>query len=128
MVNQLIIDGILLPYTRMDRYSCWEEPLTRQVDMISGRRVVEVIGTKYKVWKISWSYDYMGNALLRQLLAVLRSGKPFLATALPDNGEEMITSTFLVENMTQPAFAFDKGGVGLWHNVSFTLREERPHA
>lgn len=128
MVNQLILEGgILLPYTRKDRYSCWEEPLIRQVDMISGRRAVEVIGQKYKIWKASWSYDYMGNALLRQILAVLRSGKPFLASVLPDNWDEMITSTFLLENMTQPTYAFDRNGVGLWHNVSFTLREERPH-
>lgn len=127
MVNQLIIEGILLPYTRKDQYSCWEEPLTRQVDMISGRQVVETIGTKYKVWKVSWSYDYMGNDLLRQILAVLRSGKPFLASALPDNADEMITSTFFLESMTQPSFAFDKRGVGLWHNLNFTLREERPH-
>lgn len=127
MVNQLIIEGILLPYTRKDRYSCWEEPLTRQVDMISGRRAVEVIGTKFKVWKISWSYDYMGNDLLRQILAVLRSGKPFLVSALPDISDVMFTSTFLLESMTQPTYAFDRNGVGLWHNVSFALREERPH-
>lgn len=129
MVKQLILEGgILLPYTRHDRYSCWEEPMTRQVDMISGRRVVEIIGTKYKVWKISWSYDYMGNELMRQILAVLRSGKPFLATFLPDSGDWMLTSTFVLESMTQPTYAFDRSGVGLWHNVSFTLREEKPHA
>ena len=35
--------------------------------------------------------------------------------------------TFLVDSITQPTFAFSKGGVGLWHNVGFTLREVKPH-
>lgn len=124
----VILDGVLLPESRMDKFSCWEEPLTRQVDMISGRRVVERIGTKWKIWKASYTIDYMGNDLLRQALAVLRRSGPFLATVLPDNSDEIVTSYFFTESLTPPSYAFSKGGVPLWHNLSFTLREERPHA
>ena len=113
MTNQLILNGILLPESSKDRFSCWEEDLSVQVDMISGRRVVE---TRGKIWKASYSFDYMGNEKLRQVLAVL-----------PDNSDEMVTSYFLLDSITQPTFAFSKGGVGLWHNLAFTLREEEPH-
>ena len=123
-VTQLNLNGILLPLSSHDRYACWEEDLSVQVDMISGRRVIESRG---KIWKASYSFDYMGNEKLRQVLAVLRSGAPFPATVLPDNSDEPVTSIFLVESITQPTFAFSRGGVGLWHNLAFTIREEEPH-
>ena len=124
MTKQLILNGILLQESSKDRFSCWEEDLSVQVDMISGRRVVE---TRGKIWKASYSFDYMGNEKLRQVLAVLRSGGPFLASVLPDNSDEMVSSYFLLDSITQPTFAFSKGGVGLWHNLAFTLREVEPH-
>ena len=124
MTKQLILNGILLPESSKDRFSCWEEDLSVQVDMISGRRVVE---TRGKICKASYSFDYMGNEKLRQVLAVLRSGGPFLASVLPDNSDEMVSSYFLLDSITQPTFAFSKGGVGLWHNLAFTLREVEPH-
>lgn len=46
---------------------------------------------------------------------------------LPDDSDTMATGTFLVESMTQPTYAFSRNGVGLWHNVGFTLREVTPH-
>lgn len=95
-----------------------------QVDMISGRRVIESRG---KVWKASYQFDTMGNEKLRQVLAVLRSGAPFVATVLPDISDETVTSTFLVESITQPTFAFEADGNAVWHNLSFTIREEEPH-
>lgn len=124
MINQLILNGILLPRSSHDRYSCWEENLSVQVDMISGRRVIESRG---KVWKASYQFDTMGNEKLRQVLAVLRSGAPFLATVLPDISDETVTSTFLVESITQPTFAFEADGKAVWHNLGFTIREEEPH-
>ena len=91
--------------------------------MISGRVVIDSRG---KVFKASYQYDYMGNTLLRLLLAQLRTGAPVMATVLTDSGET-VTGRFVVESVTQPTFAFSRGGEGLWHNVGFTLREERPH-
>ena len=123
-INQIQIGGVDLPVSSHDRYACWEEPLLVSVDMISGRRVQELRG---KVWKATYSFDYMGNDLLRQVLAVLRSGAPFPALVLPDDRDTMVSSTFVLESITQPTYAFSKGGVGLWHNLSFTIREEEPH-
>lgn len=122
---QLIINGIYLPETSRNRYACYPVLLSESVTMISGRVVQEVRGT---VQKIHYEYDYMGNDLCRQLLAVLRTGKPVSVTYLPDEGNEMKSGDFLVESLTNPSFAFSKRGVPYWHNLAFTLREVAPHA
>lgn len=127
-MTQLILNGILLPQASFDKYSCGEEALTRQVTMVSGRVVLERIGTKYKVWKARWSYDYLEDEIARPVLEALRSGGPLLASVLPDNGGELVTSSFIVESMTDPTFLIDDGDRAVWHGLGFTLREERPHA
>lgn len=124
-MNQIIIETIALPETSRDRYACPEVPLVVELDMISGRRVGEIRGGK--VWKPQYSYDYMGDEVLRPLLKILRSGTAFSAAVLPDNGDELIVSTFRVESLSDPTFAFSKSGKGMWHNVAFTLREVNPH-
>ncbi len=123
-MDQLIINGVRMPEISRDGYSCWEEDLSVQVDMISGRRVVERRG---KVWKLSASYDYLEDSVLRPALAVLRSSAPFIATVLPDNGSETVTSKFLVESLTPPKLLAFDGETPVWHGLAFTLREERPH-
>lgn len=117
-------NNLPLPEVSRDKYACWEEMLSVQVDMISGRRVIEQRG---KVWKVSYSYDYMGEVMLRAVLKVLRGDAPFVATVLPDDSDEPVTSTFVVESMSQPTMAFSRRDKAYWHNISFTLREERPH-
>ena len=127
-MDQIILSGIRLPQTSFDRYACWEEALTRQLDMISGRRVLERIGKKWKVWRVRWAYDYLEDEICRPVLAVLRSGGPFIASVLPDNADEMVTSSFVAESVTDPTFLIDDGDRAVWHGLGFTLREERPHA
>lgn len=122
---QLIVDGVYLPYTSRDRYQCCTAELGESLAMISGRMVREIRGV---VQMISYSYDYMGNEGWRRLASVLRSGRSFPVTYLPDDSDEMRTGTFLVDSMTNPTFAFSRDGVGLWHNIAFTLREVAPHA
>lgn len=122
---QLIINDVLLPTTTHDRYQCYQETLKEQITMISGRMVEEVRGV---VQKISYSYDYMGDAKCREVLGVLRSRGPKTVAYLPDDGDELLTSTFLVESITQPTLAFFRDGTAKWHNLAFTLREVKPHA
>ena len=124
-MTQLILNNsIYLPQTSRDKYRCYPTELGTKVDMINGRRVFEIRGS---VWTIEYEYDYMGNELMRQVNAVLRSGQSFPAIFLPDNSDEMSSSTFLTQSFPTPTFAFSRGGVGLWHNVSFVLREVQPH-
>lgn len=127
-MDQIILSGIRLPQSSFDRYACWEEALTRQQDMISGRRVLERIGKKWKVWRAQWAYDYLEDEICRPALEILRSGGPIIASVLPDNGVEMITSSFVVDSITNPTFLIDDGGRPVWHGLGFALREEYPHA
>ena len=124
MTQLILANSIYLPETSHDKYKCYPAQLGEQVDMISGRRVLEVRG---QVQMIEYEYDYMGNELMRQVNSVLRSGQSFTAAYLPDGGDSRVVSTFLTESFPQPAFAFSRGGKPYWHNVAFTLREVQPH-
>ncbi len=123
-MEQIILSNIRLPEVSRDQYSCWEEELSVQVDMISGRRVIERRG---KVWKASYSYDYMGSQPQRDVLAVLRSGAPVLCSVLTPASDELYTAYFVVESVSGPTMAFSRKDRAFWHRISFTLREERPH-
>lgn len=123
-MTQLILDNITLPETSRDRYSCYPSELSQTVEMISGRQVKEIRGN---VQMIEWSYDYMGNALLQDVLEVLRSGKPIECQYLPDDGMELRSGRFWVQKFTRPSFAFSRGGQPYWHNIAFVLREVKPH-
>lgn len=122
---QLILNGqVELPETSRDKYKCYPATLSQQVDMISGRRVLEERG---HVQMIEYSYDYMGNALMRAVLGILRGGTSFPVAYLPDEGDTLVTGMFLTESITQPTMAFSRAGVPYWHNFAFTLREVKPH-
>lgn len=125
-ITQLILNGqVTLPQTSWDKYRCYPSILNQQVEMISGRMVEEVRGI---VQMIEYSYDYMGNDLMRSVLGILRSGTSFPVAYLPDEGDELVSGICLCTSITQPTFAFSRGGVPYWHNFAFTLREVRPHA
>ena len=123
-MTQLIINGIVLPETSGGKYKCYEGTLSDQIEMISGRVVTEVRG---HVQYIEYSYEYMGNELVRKLLAALRAGTALTVKYLPDSGDDMKTSTFVCEELTPPVFAFSRSGKPYWHDIAFTLREVRPH-
>ena len=124
MIQQMILGGVYLPQTSNDRYACWEDLLGEQITMISGRVVFEVRG---KVWRARYSYGVLDDETCRAALAVLRSGKPFQAAVLPDNGGAMVASTFMTESLTPPSFAFRDGDKAVWHGLAFQIREVAPH-
>ena len=124
MMVQLIIDGNYMPEIDKNRYICAPKLLTEQLQMISGRIVQKVRGT---VQTISAQYNYIDTTLLRGVMAVLRSGKPFPVTYLPDDSDTMKVGEFIVESMTNPTFSFSAGGVPYWAGLAFTLREVSPH-
>ena len=125
MMQQIILDGVYLPQRSNGNYACWEDLLGVEVTMISGRVVRELRG---KVWRARCTYDVLDDATYKAVLAVLRSGKAFPASVLPDNGGEMVSSTFMVERMTPAAFGFSTGGRAIWRGLSFQIREVEPHA
>lgn len=124
---QLILDGIVMPEVSKNKYKAEEVSLSKQVEMISGRIVLEEQG---KVWMISCSYSYLydkDGTVLPAVLNTLRGSKPFVATFLPDNGNELLASTFIATSITSPSVSFSSGGVPYWTGLAFTLREVRPH-
>lgn len=121
----LIVNDILAPEADFDGYRAWEDTLREQIPMISGRMVEEVRG---KVWRISYSSARMSDSETRRLLAALRAKGSKTVAFLPDNGDELIPSTFLVESLTPPTLAFFDGAEPVWTGLSFSLREVKPHA
>lgn len=124
---QLILDGIVMPEVSKNKYKAEEVSLSKQVEMISGRIVLEEQG---KVWMISCSYSYLydkDGTVLPAVLNTLRGSKPFVATFLPDNGNELLASTFIATSITSPSISFSSGGVPYWTGLAFTLREVKPH-
>lgn len=123
---QIILGGEKLPYTSGDKYTCYEEDQSTLLTM-AAKNMVKEVPAKSKVWIVKYAYDYMGNDKCRRVLEILRSNGSIIASVLPNNGDELIPAKFFVTDITQPTFAFAKGGVGLWHNLSFSLREVEPH-
>ena len=125
MSSPLIINGIYCPEPDFDGYNAYESILREQVPMISGRLVEEVRG---KVWRINYTSGRIRDSIVQQLLAALRASGSKAVTFLPDNSDDMIPSTFLVESLTPPTLAFFDGSEPVWTGLSFTLREVKPHA
>ncbi len=126
-MTQIILAGIKMPEVSKNKYKCEEAPLTKLVEMISGRMVIEERG---KVWVASSTYNYLYDPtreILPAILNTLRGGKPFIASVLPDNGNELVTSSFICTSYTSPSMSFSAGGVPYWTGLAFTLREEYPH-
>ena len=115
---QLAINGTQYPLTSRDKYQANKVELGTSKRTIGGRLVSEIRG---HFWSINYAYDYMGNALMRQLLTDIRSKQPLTVQFLPDEGDDPITGTFKCTKQPAPSVAFDRGGVMLWHNISFTL-------
>jgi len=131
MMQQIILQGgIALPRRSNDCYACYEEELSQTIVMASGRMVKELRnrGGRFKIWKVRCSYDLLEDEVYRAALALLRSGTAFHAAVLPDNGAEMVSATFLTEELTPATFAFEEGGNAVWRGLAFTLREVSPHA
>ena len=71
-MTQLIIDGISLPESVKGGYTANEQPLSRSIEMISGRTVKEVRGD---VWVISYQFGYFEDELKNNVLAALKRGE-----------------------------------------------------
>lgn len=121
---QIVLGNELpMPNAGFDKYKCWEEMLSVQVDMISGRRVSERRG---KVWRASYQADYIDSDTLKAALAMLHSGAPIVCTVLTPQGGT-VTSSFLVDSITRPTLMGFDGAEPIWRGLAFELREETPH-
>ena len=122
--TQLIIDDVLFPTSTHDNYSAYEVELKEQLEMADRSITEETSGW---IWRVEYSYDYMGMEKLRGCLRVLRAGGVHTVSFLPDDADELKTARFFVESLSAPSLAFIRAGYGKWHKLSFVLREVEPH-
>lgn len=145
-MTQLIMDttgmAVTLPESRKKGYSAEKQPLSVNVEMISGRMTSELRGN---VWVINYQYGYFNDTEKNNVIAVCEKGrKQAISCAfLPPNSNTMISSRFLVTSFTYPKFMWsrltpgaveDEEGnniseflpVPMWGNFSLTLREVEP--
>lgn len=130
-MTQLILDttgyNVQLPETRKGGYTADEQPLSRSIEMISGRTVKEVRGN---VWVISYQFGYFDDELKNSVLAALKKGEkePITCGFLPqESSEELSYSEFFVVSYTRPKFMWSHEGKPLWGDYRIELREVKPH-
>lgn len=124
-MTQLIINGVYLPVIDAGRYKAYLSQLGQSVDMISGRRIIEIRGN---VWTIEANYRYLFDSVYLPVLEQLRKGVSFPVSFLPDDSTEMKTSMFLVEQLTPASYEVTIDGKAIWSGLSFKLREVKPSA
>lgn len=122
---QLIVNGTAMPYVKAGGYACRTEVLSEAVTMISGRMVEEIRG---EVYTIDYSAGSMRMETYQALVTALRAGGGITCQFLPDDGTELLTSTFICTQRPAPTFQMDHLGEPIWNDVTFSLREVRPHA
>lgn len=136
-IKQLILDvsesSIELPESRKGGYTVYREELSQQVQMVSGRLVKEVRGT---VWRISYQYGYLDDTTARNVIAVCEKGRksPIVCSFLPQDSDDMETSSFFVVGFTRPKFMWsrmvtengEETAVPMWADFSVELREVKP--
>ncbi|MCI9366868.1 MAG: hypothetical protein HFF19_01100 [Oscillospiraceae bacterium] len=136
-MTQLILDvdglGVALPESRKGGYQASLDPLSVDVQMISGRMVRELRGS---VWNISYQYGYFNESMKDLVIKACEKGKkqPILCSFLVQDGSgTMKQSKFFVTSFTRPKFMWSTqligGGetaVALWADYPLGLREVKP--
>lgn len=124
---QLIIEGTVYPEAvgSYGEYTCEDEVLSEQEVMISGRMIEEVRGV---VKRISYSYKWFDDALMKKCLQDLKGKRVVSVTYLQPDTKERVTSPFLCTSIPNPQYYMTVDGVTYWTNISFSLREVKPHA
>ena len=130
-MTQLILDTtgykVQLPESQKGGYTADEQPLSRSIEMISGRTVKEVRGN---VWVISYQFGYFDDELKNNVLAALKKGEkePITCGFLPqESSEELSYREFFVTSYTRPKFMWSNNGKPLWGDYRIELREVKPH-
>ena len=77
---------------------------------------------------VMYAENYIYATPVQRAAQLLRAKGSKAVAFLPENGDELIPSTFLVESLTPPVLAFFDGTDPVWKGLAFSLREVKPHA
>lgn len=124
MDSQLSINGIALPESIGDGYKVYDEILSQNVRMISGKTVQEVRGY---VTTIEYQYGALSDETYKELLPILRSGKTLDVTYTVAETPERQYDRMIVENYSQPKYMFSHGDEPVWLDFGVKLKGVYPH-
>ncbi len=115
---QLIINGVALPFTSNDKYQAYLEPISESLRMASGRLVTEESAV---IWKISYQYDKMPDALMATLLQMLRSYNELDVTFLAPGDDIELQRVMQCTKWPTPSIKFFNEKGVRWHTMDFLL-------
>lgn len=129
-MTQLILDtleyNISLPESKKGGYTATLQPLSVDVEMVTGRMVRELRGN---VWVITYQYGFLDDAMKSKVLSAIEKGKrqSIQCGFLPPYSDDVLTySDFIVTNFSYPIFMWSTDGKPLWADFSVELREVQP--
>lgn len=145
-MNQLVLDTtgtpVTLPESQKGGYIAELKPLSVDVEMVTGRLVRELRGN---VWVLRYRYGYFTDQMRNSVLSACEKGRGQAITCLflPPHSEQMITSKFMVTELTYPKFMWSRQVMGeivdedgepietlvpvpMWGDFSVELREVKP--
>lgn len=137
-MTQLILEGVVLPESQRGGYTVSKEPLSSDVEMVTGRIVRELRGN---VWTISYQYGYFNDGMKDQVIAACEKGRrqAIRCGFLTPKANSLVYSSFLVTSFTYPKFMWSRNVVQrdtstegvvvaqpLWGDFSVQLREVQP--
>ena len=140
-MTQLILDttgyNIVLPESIKDGYYADKQPLSVDVEMVTGRLVRELRGN---VWVVRYQYGYFDDTTKNNLIAACEKGRKQAITCSflpPTSAEALTTANFLVTSFSYPKFMWSRKviqagetttnvPVPVWGDFSLELREVKP--
>lgn len=137
-MTQLILDtdgyNIVLPESRNGGYTAEKQPLSVDVEMVTGRMVKELRGN---VWYITYQYGYLTDTEKNNFISACQKGQRQTINCgfLPPNSSGTLSySGFLVVSFTYPKFMWSRmvgtdgnsAPVPMWGDFALELREVRP--
>ena len=133
-MTQLILDtrgyNLTLPESQKGGYRASYEPLSVDVEMITGRLVRELRGN---VWCVEYQYGFFDDEMKSKLIAICRKGRrePIQCGFLPPESTGALRyGSFFVVGFNQPKFMWSRDADGLpvplWADFSLSLREVKP--
>lgn len=134
-MTQLILDvdgyNVTLPESKKGGYTAVRQPLSVDVEMVTGRMVRELRGN---VWAVSYQYGWFDDETKNQVMSAIEKGRsePINCGFLPpDSKGELTYSDFFVTSFTYPKFMWSRSEedgtpIPMWADFSVELREVEP--
>lgn len=124
MIAQLTIGSIILPESIGDGYKVYDDRLSQNVQMISGKWVQEVRGY---TTVIEYQYGALPDATFKALLPLLRSGETLDVFYVVPETDITQYEKMIVDSYSQPKYMFTHGTDPVWLDFSMKLKGVYPH-